>query len=59
MVSAWVGRYGGKGVRSFVPAKFGSEPLVLFAEVLILLFKLLNTIFERKKFLTRNLNAVI
>ena len=46
-------------MRSFVPTKLGSEPLILFAEFLILLLKLLNTLFEREKFLTRNLNAII
>ena len=42
-----------------MPAKLGSEPLILFAEPLIFLLKLLNTLFEREKFLRRNLNAII
>jgi hypothetical protein len=33
-------------MRSLVPPEFGSESLVLFAEVLVLLFKLLNTVLE-------------
>ena len=46
-------------MRSFVPAKLGSESLVLLAEFLMFLFKLLDMLFEREKFRTRNLNAIM
>jgi hypothetical protein len=42
-----------------MPMKFRSELLVLFAELLILLFKLLNPLFESKKILTGNFNLVV
>jgi hypothetical protein len=49
----------GRCVWSFVPTKFRSELLVLFAELLILLFKLLNPLFEGKKILTWNFNLIV
>jgi hypothetical protein len=44
---------------SFMPTKFRSELLVLFTQLLILLFKLLNPLFESKKILTWNFNLVV
>jgi hypothetical protein len=49
----------GRCVWSLVPTKFRSELLVLFAELLILLFKLLNPLFESKKIFTWNFNLVV
>jgi hypothetical protein len=46
-------------VWSFVPTKFRSELLVFFAQLLILLFKLLNPLFEGKKILTWNFDLVV
>jgi hypothetical protein len=42
-----------------MPTKVRSELLVLFAELLILIFKLLNLLSESKKVLTRNFNLVV
>jgi hypothetical protein len=49
----------GRCVWCFMPTKVRSELLVLFAELLILIFKLLNLLSESKKVLTRNFNLVV